>query len=65
MKPSPSGDLGELSPGRQADITVLQLEEQGDQASVAVDCAGQKRELTRLIRPRYVLRQGVLDIVKD
>ena len=65
MKPSPSGDLGELAPGRQADITILQLEEQGEQASVAVDCAGQRRELTRLLRPRYVMRQGVLYNVKD
>ena len=65
MKSFPSGDLGELAPGRQADITILQLEEQCEQASVAVDCAGQRRELTRLLRPRYVMRQGVLYNVKD
>ena len=55
--------LGSLQPGRAADLTVLQLENVPGLSST--DCAGAERRLERILRPRYVVRDGVLTTVKE
>ena len=59
-------ELGRLEAGREADISVLSLDQLELPGQQAVDCAGQQRNLTRLLRPRYVIRRGELaTIVQD
>ena len=55
--------LGSLQSGRAADLTVLQLEDVPGLSST--DCAGVERRLERIVRPRYVVRDGVLMTVKE
>ena len=55
--------LGSLQPGRAADLTVLRLENVPGLSST--DCTGAERRLERILRPRYVVRDGVLTTVKE
>ena len=54
----PQADLGQLRPGREANNAVLQVEELGLPGLPAVGCAGQQRNITKVFRPKYVIRQG-------
>ena len=58
-------ELGRLEAGREADITVLQLADLGLPGQLAVDCAGLQRNISRVFKPKYVVRRGALACLQD
>ena len=58
-------ELGQLEVRREADITVLHLADLELPGQPAVDCAGQQRNISRVFKPKYVVRRGALACLQD